>query len=142
MSALTADFDSNIRNSRGFSVYPTNATAVLIAQGVAGAYYRGQVLQLNSAGEAVPGAVNVALKVVGRNAGISPDGLTVRIEEGDIILNTTGTAPVQANNGAQVKLGSDNEVTMDAGSTNAVAGILVGMEGTQARVRVSLEASL
>lgn len=137
MSALTKDFNSSISNPSGLAPYPANATVL-----AAGGYFLGQLLQLNASGEAIPAAVNVALKIVGRLYQISPDGLQVVAEEGDILLNTTGTAPTQANIGAQVKCGSDNEVTMDAGSTNAVAGILVGMEGSQARVRVSLTASL
>lgn len=137
MSALTADFDSNIRNSRGYTPYPTNATVL-----AAGGYFRGQLLQLNASGEAIPAAANVALKIVGRLVQVNPYGLTLMAEEGDILLDTTGTAPAQANLGAQVKCGSDHEVTMDVGSTNAVAGILVAIEGSQVRVRVALEASL
>jgi len=138
MSALTADFDSNIRNSRGITPYPANAT-VYAASG----YFRGQLLQLNASGEAIPAAINVAYKIVGRLVRVSPDGLQVEAEEGDVLMNIGGSSqPAQADIGAQVYAMSDNEVTKDTGSTNAKAGILIGIEGTQARVRVTLEASL
>ena len=137
MSALTADFDSSIKNVRATQSYIA-ATGTVI--------YAGGLVQINASGLAIAALGGSNLKIVGR-ARTSLDGTeaalsTVTAEEGDVIMNLDATnPPAQANIGAIVYATSDNEVGTSAGA-NAKAGVLVAIEGSQARVRVTLEATI
>ena len=129
---LTADFNSYIKN--------VSATQAYLLTGTTPPFIGGLV-QLDAAGTAVAASGASALQIVGRAAQLSPDGLSISCEEGDVFMNLDGSnPPVQATVGKKVYATSDHEVGIVAG-TAAVAGILVALQDGGALVRVSLTAS-
>lgn len=137
MSALTADFDSYIKNERANQAYVAATSAVI---------YRGGLVQLNPSGLAIPAAIILSGaigKIVGRAVtsldGTEAAGSTVTVEEGDVFLNTDGSV-VQTTVGAQVYAADDH--TCSTSSTSAaICGIVTVIQDSGAVVRSTLEAN-
>lgn len=140
MSALTADFDSPIRNQRALNAGTVDA-------GVA--TYIGGLAQVSADGVYVAAAASgVARKIVGQfvkgTTGSETKDTSVPVREGDILLDLAedgADKPVVGDVGAQVYAASDHEVTMRS-TSNAKVGILLAIENSQALVRVTQEANL
>lgn len=140
MSALTADFDSYIKNQRAQNEYSGKASTEI---------FQGAVVTLDSTGSYIqPAASGTAYKVVGQAVKGQASGAAITtnlpIREGDIFLNLAedgADKPVASDIGAIVYMASDNEVTMRS-STNPKAGILLALENGGALVRLTQEANL
>jgi hypothetical protein len=140
MAALSADFNSYIKNQRAQNDGLVDATGVT---------YIGGLAQVSSDGVYVAAAASgVTRKIVGQfvkgTTGAETADTKVPVREGDIFLNLAedgADKPVVGDVGAQVYAASDNEITMRS-SGNAKVGILLAIENGGALVRVTQEANL
>jgi len=140
MPALTADFNSYIKNQRSLNDGLVSAGDVTHIGGLA---------QLSADGVYVTAAASgVTRKIVGQfvkgTTGSETTDTVVPVREGDIFLHLAEDGaykPVVGDVGSQVYAASDHEITMRS-SGNAKVGILLAIENGGALVRVTQEANL
>ena len=138
MAALSADFNSYIKNQNALNSYTIAGSSNV---------YIGGLAQLDATGNYVaPAASGVTRKIVGQfvkgAVSTTTTDTTVPVREGDIFLNLSANNPPTASNiGAQVYADSDNEVTT-LSSSRAKVGILIALENGGAVVRCTQSSNL
>ena len=139
MSALTADFDSYIKNERAHNKFSVDA---------GDAIFVGSLCQMDGAAAYVEAAASgTSRRIVGQATksvlAAKTTDTDIDVREGDIFLHLSedgADKPVTTDIGAQVYAVSDHEISMRS-ATNGVAGILLAIENGGALVRCTLEAS-
>lgn len=116
MANLSADANFPIQNQSALVPYPIDTTKT---------YYKGQLLQTDGSGNAIPVTVggSTSYKILGRLYDLCDDGLTCVVQEGDLFMNLAATTtPTAATSGSKVYAYSDNEL-----STTSTAGACAGI---------------